>query len=784
MSDYNKTLSRIVYAKKNKYVDLKVNGKLFPSWILANFKEYELDEIKKTGADPCSTEGKKDIELGLRTYQVFISKYLDYNSPFRDLLIYHGLGSGKTATAINIYNALYNYTPGWNVFILLKASLRENWMQELQRWLKKDSYKFRYKNIIFINYDSPFAERDFSDALKNIDTSKKSMYIIEEVHNFIRNVYTNISSTKGKRAQVIYDSIINDKKDNPDTRVVLLSGTPVINNPFELALLFNLLRPGIFPKSENKFNHTFISHSSYDTINPNTKNMFQRRIMGLVSYYLGATPDLFASKTIHYVDVEMSEYQQEIYSFYEEIEKKIAMNAKLAQQSSQVYKSYTRQASNFVFPPISQRINGENRPRPNKFRISEHEARKLEEGKDVKGKENTLMNVSKYRTAMKNYIDGLKDYLQIANANDIKNKYTINNDVNTFLNKYKGNWKKFHEEESKKSELYKRMHMGSAKMVNMIFNIMKSPGPTVVYSNYVLMEGLEILKIYLSFFNFYSVMKTKELIKDKIGYAEFHGSIKDVKERYRGMDLYNKKSNRYGKEIKIMLISPAGTEGLSLRNVRQVHIMEPHWNEVRISQMIGRGIRQCSHGDLPMEERHVDVFRYKSVRTAKDSWTTDQYIEDLARTKEGLVTTFLDAMKEVAIDCTLFKKHNMITQEYKCFKFEEPSLFNKYVGPAYKQDMSDDINMNNGLNAPNSMSVKIKVMKIRAVTRLTSPEEEEQEFSEENNYWYYSSSGTVYDFDLHYPIGKISQDQDGLPVKLNKDVYIIDHVIPIPRIES
>lgn len=31
------------------------------------------------------------------------------------------------------------------------------------------------------------------------------------------------------------------------------------------------------------------------------------------------------------------------------------------------------------------------------------------------------------------------------------------------------------------------------------------------------------------------------------------------------------------------MISKAGTEGISLQNVRQIHIMEPHWNEVRIN---------------------------------------------------------------------------------------------------------------------------------------------------------------------------------------------------------
>ena len=71
------------------------------------------------------------------------------------------------------------------------------------------------------------------DAVKNADTSKKNLYIIEEAHNFIRNVYSNISSKVGKRAQIIYDYIIQDKRENDGVRVVLLTATPTVNKPFE-----------------------------------------------------------------------------------------------------------------------------------------------------------------------------------------------------------------------------------------------------------------------------------------------------------------------------------------------------------------------------------------------------------------------------------------------------------------------------------------------------------------------------------------------------------------------
>ena len=588
---------------KSKYIDFKINGKLFPSWIVKNFKEYHLPELIRAAGDPCNQKDSTGaMRLELRKYQVFVSSFLDYKSPYRDILLYHGLGSGKTATAINIYNVLYNYTSGWNVFLLIKASLRGNWLSQLKQWLSTNDYEYRYKNIIFLHYDSPFADRDFVDAKKNVDNSKKTLYIVDEVHNFIRNVYSNISSTGGKRAQIIYDYIIQDKKENPDTRVVLLSGTPVINHMYETALLFNLLRPNAFPRSESEFNQLFISGngsgSGYQTMNKNNKNLFQRRILGLVSYYYGSTPDNFASKTVNYVDVPMSEYQVDVYNYYEEIEGKAALKAK-GKGGSQTYKSYTRQACNFVFPQISQNVSGETRPRPGKFRISERDAEKLGEGKDLKKTEgsDTVLHVSKYLEAMALFITELTAHFDKANSNDINNKHTIQNDVETFNTKYKNDFTKFHEKEKVKSSLYAAMVNCSTKMVNIVFNIMISHGPTLVYSNYVLMEGLQVFKIYLKYFNFYNWMDKKQIIQNKVGYTEFHGSI-NSEDRYKGMDLYNSIDNKYGKIIKIMLISPAGAEGLSLSNVRQVHIMEPYWNEVRITQMIGRAIRFCSHRDL------------------------------------------------------------------------------------------------------------------------------------------------------------------------------------------
>lgn len=771
---------------KSKYIDLRINGRLFPTWLLANFKSYKLPDIVRTNADPCS----KTQKLELRKYQIFLGQYLAFDSPYKNILIFHGVGSGKTASTINIYNVLYNATPGWNVFILLKATLKNSvWMKDLQIWLEEQDKKFRLENIIFISYDAPNADKAFMDAIKNSDTSKRSLYIIEEAHNFIRNVYSNITTKKGRRAQVIYDYMIQDQKENEGTRIIALSGTPAINKPFELALLFNLLKPNIFPKSETLFNQEYVSTTQYRTLMPSKKNMFQRRILGLVSYYIGATPDSYASKTVIYVDVIMSKYQEDIYSYFENLEEQMALKKRAKNMSSETYKSYTRQACNFVFPYLGQGISGETRPRPNAFKVSDKEASKIESSKNIDLDKDTdkYYNVQNYLNAMDKFINYFDDNLQKKQLDDEKNNHTILNDIETFHKKYNDDFIDFHTNEKKKSTLYLEMYKCSGKFITIIFNILLSKGPVLIYSNYVLMEGLQIFKIYLKYFGFSNLDANNLSIGvDNFRYAEYHGSI-DTDVRVNNLEKFNLEENKFGKICKIMMISPAGAEGISLMSVRQVHLIEPYWNETRMVQMVGRAIRMCSHKYLSLSDRHVDIYRYKSIRESIDNkhvkWTTDQYIEDLARSKEGLIQSFLDAMKEVAIDCNLNKSHNSLVQNIKCFQFDEESLFEPQIGPAYKDDYYDDLGMDNGSNSLKSKTTRIKIIKIKAVKQLTSNEEKDVKYSKQENYWYNPNTGVVYDYELHYPIGKISYI-DNLPKKLNKDVYIIDRVIPIPMIHE
>ena len=68
--------------------------------------------------------------------------------------------------------------------------------------------------------------------------------------------------------------------------------------------------------------------------------------------------------------------------------------------------------------------------------------------------------------------------------------------------------------------------------------------------------------------------------------------------------LNNSTNNTY-----ILLISEAGSEGIDLKEVRDVVILEPHFHEAITQQVIGRAVRFKSHAELPVEERNVTIHR-------------------------------------------------------------------------------------------------------------------------------------------------------------------------------
>jgi hypothetical protein len=283
-----------------------------------------------------------------------------------------------------------------------------------------------------------------------------------------------------------------------------------------------------------------------------------------------------------------------------------------------------------------------------------------------------------------------------------------------------------------KADQYLKNDLGtySKKYETMMTNIKTSPGPVLVYSQFKTLEGLGIFAAALR------ANEYKELDIVKVGgtweipeaimvagpkYILYTGDQLLEKRRLL-LQLYNAdirglptklatqcrkllelnaapdQDNRRGDICRVFMITQSGAEGISLANTRQVHIMEPYWNNVRLQQVIGRAIRLCSHMNLVWEERTVEIFTYLSVFSAQQkaegakqlmmsdkSMTTDEIIFDIATKKQTLADGLFEIAQTAAIDCELhYQEHGAVT---KCFKYEGEGRPQFMYHPDWRKDL-------------------------------------------------------------------------------------------------
>ena len=118
--------------------------------------------------------------------------------------------------------------------------------------------------------------------------------------------------------------------------------------------------------------------------------------------------------------------------------------------------------------------------------------------------------------------------------------------------------------------------------------------------------------------------------------------------------------NKHGERIRVVLISKAGAEGLDFKNIRQIHIMEPWFNMSRIEQIIGRGVRNSSHCQLPFEERNVEIY----MHATKVAGSVDMHLYELAFKKAKQIGRVSRLIKESSVDCILNRgQHNFTVEQ-------------------------------------------------------------------------------------------------------------------------
>lgn len=169
----------------------------------------------------------------------------------------------------------------------------------------------------------------------------------------------------------------------------------------------------------------------------------------------------------------------------------------------------------------------------------------------------------------------------------------------------------------------------SPKLDAIMSHIISGPWPIIVYSNF-LKNGIYSIAVLLE--------------KNNINYKTISGSTSN--------DKLNIIVNNYNSGLyQVLLISSAGSESLDLKNTRQIHIMEKHWNESKIQQVIGRAIRYKSHIDLPELERVVDIYMWISIFPAHiKNKSADEYMMQLSQYKTRYANMYHEIIYKSSIE--------------------------------------------------------------------------------------------------------------------------------------
>lgn len=287
---------KIVFRVSNHYME---NRKMYVQKLSELFKEYNkelLDEESNISCDPSTRSDKEQLMI----HQRVAREYLNLYTPYRGLLLYYGLGAGKTLASIAIAEGMKSHK---KIVLMTPASLKSNYMTELKKYgeqlYRKNQYwefistegrpeyvailssilslkrEFIVKNKGAFLVDVSKKESNFQDLeprqqqmldlqLEEMirakyldinynglndrifnemsDNGKKnpfdnSVVVIDEAHNLVSWIVNKLKKPRSM-ASKMYDYLM----DAENARIVLLSGTPVINYPNEIAVLFNILR--------------------------------------------------------------------------------------------------------------------------------------------------------------------------------------------------------------------------------------------------------------------------------------------------------------------------------------------------------------------------------------------------------------------------------------------------------------------------------------------------------------------------------------------------------------
>lgn len=446
---------------------------------------------------------------------------------------------------------------------------------------------------------------------------------------------------------------------------------------------------------------------------------------------------------------KMSKYHEKVYKYFNDLEKKSENSA----SGSESFKIYVRMACNFVFPK-TKNLLGTERPRPSSYGISKDI---LDESKDNLQQSTDIYN---YSTSLLGYINEFGKYMSELMEKDTANKFTITDEFD--------NIEKYDDEYLGESNVYRELKNCTPKMLFSLYKVYKAKRLVLIYSNFVSAEGIAIMRLLMETC---LGMKPIQQGEEYKMYAEYHGGVSEDLRKIV-VDIVDSNENKDARNCKCLLISETGAEGLNIKNGECVIILENHWQEVRITQVIGRLIRWKGHCGLPMEEREVHVYRL--FMTHETLETADSIVYNTAKLKNETFESIYQPMREIAVNCELNRAHHRIQfPNDTCFRFNETEILRAIVNKEnvnyapFSKNYSSDMIINNGTSDINSKVIfkdayELNVMDgKREITTLYDPD-----------------THFVYDKDMKFLIGKLQLDTDDLPF-FNKDMKpVLEYRIP------
>lgn len=629
---------------------------------LTSLYEFNLHKIPKFD----SIKDKNDFEeLSLKLcgdfeksyYQYFVSHYLSTRTPYRGLLLYHGVGVGKTCSAITMSEgflsnqSLYDEPKIW---VIMPQALRNNFKQELININNIENFKLlanqctgelyiklghllketpNEKNILKIKklinsryklftYDSfsTFIENEYIRTGRIV---KDKIIIVDEAHN-IRS-----SSDNEKPEKKVYTALTKVLKKGINNRLLLLTATPLYNEPEDIFDLLYLLT--LNDKRDILDNYQGIKlFNDNNKFNTGFLPLIEKLASNYISYLKGKNPFTFAVKLSPKLSIPSNKYIRMLENEYK--------------------KTY----------------NNTNIPA-----IYNNWLEKIEEGIVI----SELSGLQKKFVENKFDMDDANVFNNLQPMNIVYGDATGEKGFNTFFSREKDGVLNVRYNKAYENALYpdsNNLGKYSSKFLNICNIIKNTEGPIVIYSRFI-WSGVIPLSICLEHMGFTREGATNILNNpDIIPNAPKYGFNKSPKYCILSSDnieimgntsidslikTFNNPKNQDGSMVKVILITPVAGEGLSFFNIREMHLIEPWFHFNRVTQIIGRGIRNCRHQSIPLEERNVTVFMHGCVNN-NDTETADIHAFRIA-TKKLIQTEMVDKIiRDNSIDCILMKNIN------------------------------------------------------------------------------------------------------------------------------